>query len=123
MPCTGAASTRFLMVGFLSPPGDGGRYPTDASNITLPIENPMRPNSDMSRRPDSPTARIRDAGQGRWAMLMVALIGMVLVVLGLIQALDTAGDSSILYRGWSTIVFGISIVILSHSTGRLIPNR
>lgn len=83
----------------------------------------MRLKSDMSRRPDSPTAQIRDAGQGRWAMLMVALIGIVLVVLGLIQSLDTAGNSSILYRGWSTIVFGVSIVILSYSTGRLIPNR
>ncbi len=83
----------------------------------------MKLKSNMSCHPDSPTARNRDAGQGRWAMLMVALIGVVLVVLGLIQALDTAGDSSILYRGWSTIVFGISIVTLSLSTGRLIPNR
>ena len=49
-------------------------------------------------------------------MLFVAGLGSVLIVPGLIQAFDAAGDSSIMYRGWSTIVFGISIVILSRST-------
>lgn len=51
----------------------------------------------------------------QWSNRALASIGSLLVVLGAIQILDSGDESSILIRGWTTVLMGASMLVLFFS--------